>query len=523
MSSLTATIALHLTTVRETSGASLSYQVSRMRRQQFFAWPEAIADEACDLLLGQPVPGIDDTLGKRRSGQTRADQFVFWTSSRYGKGRATSFSIDSFPSNRGAPTLTRTVFRWEIRMRLPKVINGHSVTDYILIVAVATGSLTIRSSPGLAQGFSVSNRSIRPFVTGFVPVVGPRGAVGGVSVDAHGVVKNVDPKYQRELTELKRAAFAKLPPNMATQSGLRKVSLRHIEQSVVEALAGGDPIPDSIQYLGGLTRIRYVFVYPEERDVVLAGPSEPLMMDANGNVVGTHSGQPVLQLEDLLVALRNVESARSEAISCSIDSKPEGIRRFRAFMRKQRQFSRAVVAGIKKSLGPHVVTFKSVPADSHFARVLFASDYRMKRIAMKLENSPVDGLKSYLDLLESARSVPKNVMPRWWLACNYEPLARSEDGLAWELRGPGVMAMTETDFLSSEGKAIATGRRSSLAQQWADQLTEHYGELAGRVVVFGELRNLMDLSIIAALITKEDLLGLAGLQIPHLASTARAP
>ena len=39
------------------------------------------------------------------------------------------------------------------------------------------------------------------------------------------------------------------------------------------------------------------------------------------------------------------------------------------------------------------------------------------------------------------------MMPRWWLACDYEPLARSEDGLAWELRGNGVQAKTEDSLV----------------------------------------------------------------------------
>ena len=400
-------------------------------------------------------------------------------------------------------------------MGFPQAANRSSKVRHSLSVVTIIALLAMSPLSSLGQGF-ISSTSLRPFVAGFVPVVGPRGAVGGVSVDARGIVKNASREYQQELAELKRDALAKIPEALSQESPLRKASLRRIEEAVVEALTKGRPIPDAIQYLGGLARIRYVFVYPDEHDVVLAGPSEPWTIGENGSVVGTRTGQPILRLEDLLIALRNVENARTRVISCSIDSNPEGIQRFRTFMRKQRQFSPAVVAGIKKSLGPHAVTFQSIPADSHFARVLVASDYRMKRIAMKLDASPVDGLVSYLDLIRSARGIPKNVMPRWWLACNYEPLARSEDGLAWELRGPGVMAMSEMDYLGSDGKATATGKKSSLAQEWADQMTACYSELSTRDVVFGELRNLMDLSVIAALIEKEDLVGQAGLQIPHL-------
>ena len=41
-----------------------------------------------------------------------------------------------------------------------------------------------------------------------------------------------------------------------------------------------------------------------------------------------------------------------------------------------------------------------VPADSHFARVLVAADYRMKRLAMNFDPSPVNGLPSYLHMIK---------------------------------------------------------------------------------------------------------------------------
>ena len=34
------------------------------------------------------------------------------------------------------------------------------------------------------------------------------------------------------------------------------------------------PLPDEVKYLAGLQRIRYVFVYPEQQDIVLAGFGE---------------------------------------------------------------------------------------------------------------------------------------------------------------------------------------------------------------------------------------------------------
>ena len=53
--------------------------------------------------------------------------------------------------------------------------------------------------------------------------------------------------------------------------------------------------------LAGLLRVRYVFYYPESKDIVLAGPAEGWVPDASGRVVGITSGRPVLQLQDLAV------------------------------------------------------------------------------------------------------------------------------------------------------------------------------------------------------------------------------
>jgi hypothetical protein len=39
-------------------------------------------------------------------------------------------------------------------------------------------------------------------------------------------------------------------------------------------------------------------------------------------------------------------------------------------------------SAMKEAFGPQKITITGVPANSHFARVLTAADYRMKRLAM---------------------------------------------------------------------------------------------------------------------------------------------
>jgi hypothetical protein len=218
--------------------------------------------------------------------------------------------------------------------------------------------------------------------------------------------------------------------------------------------------------------------------------------------VGVTTGRPVIQLDDLLVALRSVDQARTEGISCSIDPTEEGLARLNKLFRELKVFNANVPDRVEEVLGPQKITLTGVPESSHFARVMVAADYRMKRYAMKLEEAPVRGLTSFVDMTRGG----KNMMPRWWLACNYEAVARTEDGLAWQLRGAGVKAETE----NPDGKVDPT------AQKWADLMTEKYDELSVKDPVFGELRNLMDMCVIAALIKKEGLLEKASLSLPLL-------
>ena len=113
---------------------------------------------------------------------------------------------------------------------------------------------------------------------------------------------------------------------------------------------------------------------------------------------------------------------------------------------------------------------------------------------MMLEPAPVEGMPSFLELIKRSRRGLNNMMPRWWIACDYDPVRQTEDGLAWEIRGRGVKVMTEDEIISAQGNVQGSGKVNPVAQQWADSMTDRYEELARADTVFGQLRNVMDLS-----------------------------
>lgn len=348
--------------------------------------------------------------------------------------------------------------------------------------------------------------------------------VGGVSIDAQGVLTKI---RVDQLDALKRERQAALSPvaGALQDRGLRKVSLRQLEAAIEAQRKRGEPLSDEMRYLAGIQRIQYVFVFPEQQDIVIAGPAEGWKLSPLGEVVGTTTNLPVLLLDDLLVALRSIEQAQSTGFLCSIDPTPEGLART-GQLAKQLSNPGAnidpILKQLEEAMGQQTITVKGAPATSHFARVLVAADYRMKRIAMGFDESPIPQLQSYLQMVKTTGRAPRNMLPRWWLEPRYEAILADADGLAYEFRGGSVQCMTEDQVIDAQGQRSASGKTDPQTTKWAAQMTAHYDELAAADAIFGQLRNCMDLAVLAALVQRENLAAKAGWSMPLLLDASLA-
>jgi hypothetical protein len=359
-------------------------------------------------------------------------------------------------------------------------------------------------------------------------VGGRRQSVGGIAINADGVLSNALQDDTDILRQRRLKALAQVPGDVNPPTELRKISLRKLEEAVAEELKAGkaaQTLPIEMKALAGLQQIRYVFVYPEQQDIVIAGFAEGWKVDAKGNTVGITTGRPVMLLDDLGVALRSGRKAAKLGITCSIDPTADGLKKLRDYVGGLREMGDpdSTLSAIEQLLGPQRITINGVPDSSHFARVLVAADYRMKRLGMNFEEAPIANFPSYIDMLPASGRGIQNMTPRWWLVPNYQPLLTDGEGLAWELRGAAVKTMTEDAFITSQGAKPVAGKTSPTAQRWADQMTNRYEELALKEPIFAELRNCMDLAIVAALIAKENLLQKAGHSLTLLTDAAQLP
>jgi hypothetical protein len=283
-----------------------------------------------------------------------------------------------------------------------------------------------------------------------------------------------------------------------------------------------------MKYLAGLTRLKYVFFYPESKDIVIAGPAEGWAADLSGRVVSVGTGRPVLELQDLVVALRAFAPSGKAArtVGCSIDPTPEGLARMQQFLAQYGgnatpDDTETIVEGLRTSLGMEKISVYGVPPKSHFATILVEADYRMKLIGIGLEQPPIR-LTSYVERANPS-SVARNALARWYFVPDYQCVRTSADRLAMELVGDGVKLVGESEMVASDGARHQARRPDKASEMFVTGFTKKYPQLAEKSPVYAQLRNLIDMAVAAAFIRQEDYYGKAGWQLETFGDEAKYP
>ena len=358
-----------------------------------------------------------------------------------------------------------------------------------------------------------------------------QGFPGGVYVDPSGVLRQIDVKTGPHNMATTFATFLRRSSNrdVFRSSELRFVSLPRLEREVQRRWVNGRGPDATMQALAGLQRIRYVMVFPDSGDVVLAGPAGEWTVNQDGRWVDVDTGRPVVRLDDLVVLLRNVNGAQNGRFRCSIDPMSRNLTRTQAFL----------AASAKKPLGPsrtarqrwldefqenmglQKITVQGIDPRTRVARTIVEADYRMKRLGMGLDNATAD-VTAYLDSIDvpPGDSSPLDIV-RWWFTLDYEAIHTLENRTAFEIRGQGVKVLSEQELLTQQGNRIRTGQSNETAAEYAHQFTRHFQQLAVKYPIFAELQNIFDLALATALLRQENLPSQVGWSMMHFSDTDR--
>jgi hypothetical protein len=324
----------------------------------------------------------------------------------------------------------------------------------------------------------------------------------GVQVDANGVLRSRTSEPDARLAELWKNA-----KTLQKDGKFLYVSLPRLFAEARRSIERGKGLPSDLRYLGGLTRLQYVFVYPDSKDLVVAGPSEPVDAREAYRPLGKITGRPVLHLEDLVTALRAFGPGRNpDRLGCDIEVTPEIRERVNARIQSVGPAARLVgfrkvCDQIAEAGGFQPVKYFGLEPTTRFAFVCVEADYRLKQLGLGLLPSPVAKVESYRSLILQ----PEKEF-RFSLESNYDALAASPDGLAFELRGPslkvngGLLGHPESTVqdLSPAGKRFVAS------------CNENFDALIRHLVSWADLCNLGDLSVLAALVGGDGLAEKAG-------------
>ena len=336
---------------------------------------------------------------------------------------------------------------------------------------------------------------------------------GGVYVNTSGLLRKVQVHHPSVLSDIRSAGLQSLrgqsPQSNQLQrvSPLRKVSLNRLEKQIqLRWLQGLEPTA-AMRHLAGIYQVKYLLVYPETGDLVIAGPAGPWQPAADGRTVNVQTGKPVLQLDDFVVLLRNAFGQDSR-FGCSINPRQKNLAATRAYLKetsgqaiKSSQRGKWL-AGLRDAMGKQDVVVFGIDPSTHAARVLVEADYHMKLIGMGLEPG-TPGVSSYL----ASVSDPATSMSllRWWFTLNYEAVETTARRNAFQLQGQGVKVLSENELLTQQGQRLQTGKADLRTQQFAQSFTQNFKQLAVKYPVYAELQNIFDLALITALVRHEDL------------------
>ena len=167
-----------------------------------------------------------------------------------------------------------------------------------------------------------------------------------------------------------------------------------------------------------------------------------------------------------------------------------------------------IVKQLRESLGLQTITVGGIPATTHFAQVMVEADYRMKLIGINLEKPPVR-LKSYVDRANPA-AVRRNAMERWYFVPDYQCVRVSDDSMSMQIVGEGVKLVGENEVVAQDGGRKASGSISGASSGFTKAFTKVYPDLANRSPVYAQLRNCIDMAVVAAFMQQHDLYGQAG-------------
>jgi hypothetical protein len=299
-------------------------------------------------------------------------------------------------------------------------------------------------------------------------------------------------------------------------SEMRYVSLPRLEAAMAQRQAAHQPLDAAMLTLGGMRQVKYVLVYPETGDLVLAGPAGDWRPTREG-MGDAETGRPLVRLDDLLALWRRQREKKSSAFGCSIVPRQEALARTQEYLAStagqaiEASDRKAWLHGLRDTVGVQDVEYYNIDPNTRVAGLLLAADYHMKLVGMGLAEG-VPGVRSYLATVRlgpGGQAPPMSIL-RWWFSMPTSTVTKSPAGDAFSLPANCVQVLSENEMLAARGERVHTGQSDDLNSAFAKSFTNEFAALADKYPIYGQLARVFELSLALAVIENQGLAAAVG-------------
>lgn len=320
----------------------------------------------------------------------------------------------------------------------------------------------------------------------------------GVFLDGQGVLDRKETDHLKTLAETRKKAKEK-----KQDQKLCYISLPRLFDEAKKCVEKNQPISDNIKYLNGMVELEYIFVFPDDNDIVIAGRAEPFDGAGGYRPFGTISGRPVLQLDDLVCAMRVYAGKKVERVGCDIRVTKENAER--AGKKCDEVMDKAASGQMNKkdaadavaaAAGEQPVEYYGIAPDTRFAFACVEADFLLKQLGLGLVKGAPAKIRGYSSLLTQPERPH-----RFFLESDYECLLVSADGNSFQICGKAIKV--SGGLLEFDGPS--EGEISNAAKTFVESCNKNLDELVGQLLPWADLTNLSNMLVLSALMKKESL------------------
>lgn len=287
-------------------------------------------------------------------------------------------------------------------------------------------------------------------------------------------------------------------------SAVRCVSLRGVAEQISKRRLSGQRIDDELRHLAGISRVRYVVIAPERKDVILVGQVGGIQLH-DGWMRDSQTGAAAIRTDYLAACLTAVISR--QPLGCSIDPTPQSLvvaAEVSAAIRDGKIAQERADEALREALGDQIVRVFGVAGDTPIAHLMVQTDRHMKRLSLGLEPMP-QGVDNYLDVVQRhiRNGPPDGQLLRLWFTSNSIAVRTSSKSHVFELGGRPIKLQSETQRSGAAGDRIAAADDVRLVD-FVNGFNRNLDEIARQYPTYAALQSVYHAAAVAELIHRTD-------------------